>query len=83
MKCCLLLFYKRLTANVQRYDVMLKSIWIIIGLSYIAAQIANLVECRPFHLYWQVLPSPGGCEEAPLQLFVVGESPTYGIKLEI
>lgn len=72
MKCCLLLFYKRLTVNVERYTLVLKIIWIIMGVSYVAVQISTFSECKPFHLYWQVVPSPGGCEKAQIQLFLLG-----------
>lgn len=72
MKFCLLLFYKRLTANVHQYQIIHQIIFAMMGLSYIVVQISNFIECRPFHLYWQVVPPAGGCEKAQLQLFVVG-----------
>lgn len=80
MKCCLLLFYKRLTVNVERYTLVHKISWVIMGLSYVVVQISTFVECEPFHLYWQVLPAPGGCEKAQIQLFLLGEPcPSLGL----
>ncbi|RFU80093.1 pth11-like integral membrane [Trichoderma arundinaceum] len=32
----------------------------------------NSYECNPFYLYWQVLPDPGPCAQAQLQLIVLG-----------
>ncbi|KAJ4861969.1 hypothetical protein T069G_02923 [Trichoderma breve] len=34
--------------------------------------IHDLPECKPFHLYWQVLPDPGSCAQAQMQLIVLG-----------
>ena len=73
MKCSLLIFYKRLTTNVSRYETLLQAIWIILGLSYVVVQIVTFGECRPFHLYWQVVPPAGGCEKTQIQLFVFGK----------
>lgn len=40
--------------------------------TYVACQVTTFTECRPFRLYWQLLPDPGPCAEAQLQLLVVG-----------
>lgn len=40
--------------------------------TYAAAQIVGFTECDPFHLYWQVVPAPGSCVQAQVQLVVLG-----------
>lgn len=39
--------------------------------TYAAIQISTFTECKPIELYWQVVPDPGVCVRAEVQLFVV------------
>lgn len=44
-----------------------------LALSYIAVVLSEAVECRPFHHYWQVTPTPKlSCRVAPGNLFTMG-----------
>ncbi|KAA8644967.1 hypothetical protein EYZ11_004499 [Aspergillus tanneri] len=40
--------------------------------TYVTVQVVTFTECDPFNHYWQVLPDPGTCSRAQLQLIVVG-----------
>ncbi|KAK3353161.1 hypothetical protein B0T25DRAFT_568383 [Lasiosphaeria hispida] len=40
--------------------------------TYLATIIATLLECKPLRLYWQVIPDPGTCVRALIQLWCVG-----------
>ncbi|EQL01522.1 hypothetical protein OCS_02770 [Ophiocordyceps sinensis CO18] len=45
--------------------------WTLV-ITFIAATISNLAECRPFHLHWQGLPDPGGqCRQGYVQLITM------------
>ena len=35
------------------------SYYAVFAATYLAGQLAVLLECRPFHLYWQLYPDPG------------------------
>lgn len=44
-----------------------------LGLSYIAVVVTEAAECRPFHQYWQVTPTPTlACRVAPGNLTAMG-----------
>lgn len=44
-----------------------------LALSYIAVVLSEAAECRPFHHYWQVTPTPElSCRVAPGNLFTMG-----------
>ncbi|KAL6881195.1 GPCR protein, PTH11-type [Trichoderma novae-zelandiae] len=54
----------------QRYTLL--AIRCALGLTFIAVVISDLVECHPFHHYWQVLPDPGGqCRQGFVQLITL------------
>ncbi|KAF2219491.1 hypothetical protein BDZ85DRAFT_205708 [Elsinoe ampelina] len=40
--------------------------------TWAAAQVVGFTECDPFPLYWQVVPAPGSCVQAQVQLIVLG-----------
>ena len=43
-----------------------------LGTTFAAVLISNLVECRPFHHYYQVLPDPGGqCRQGFVQMLTM------------
>lgn len=35
------------------------SFLIVFFATYVATQVTTFSECKPFHLYWQVVPDPG------------------------
>lgn len=43
--------------------------------SYVAVQVVTFTECNPFDHYWIVLPDPGTCTEAQVQLITLGKLP--------
>lgn len=51
--------YKRVLRSVHWANVAMRFYWAILAATYVAVQIATVVECRPIYLYWQVLPDPG------------------------
>ncbi|KAL8942568.1 MAG: hypothetical protein Q9211_001334 [Gyalolechia sp. 1 TL-2023] len=70
-------FLKRLTSQVWRrkYELCLRFIRWFLAVTFIAVVIATLVECQPFHHYWQVVPDPGAkCRQGYTQLITMGAS---------
>ena len=68
-------FLKRLTTLVWRrsYDRILNGIRWTLAITFIGIVIATLVECQPFHEYWQVLPTPPAkCRQGVAQLITMG-----------
>ncbi|EXJ64164.1 hypothetical protein A1O7_00500 [Cladophialophora yegresii CBS 114405] len=73
--CLLLLFYSRIFEIRARWTTKLIRItWIAIPVTYIIVILSTFLECYPFHLYWQVDPSPGRCVKAYVQLLLQGIS---------
>ncbi|KAF2820544.1 hypothetical protein CC86DRAFT_304707 [Ophiobolus disseminans] len=54
----------------RRY--ILWSYSVVFFATWTAAQIVGFTECDPFNLYWQVIPAPGKCVQAQVQLVVLG-----------
>ena len=74
-KLAVLELLKRLVGAYWRksYQVGLLVIRYFLLVTYTAVVIATLVECRPFHHYWQVIPDPGPrCREGLVQLITMG-----------
>ncbi|KAF4814866.1 hypothetical protein CGCTS75_v013192 [Colletotrichum tropicale] len=71
-KLVLLDVYRRLILNLRYEKITIWSFCLIFFGTYVACQVTTFSECNPFHLYWQVLPDPGSCSKAQLQLVVVG-----------
>ncbi|KAF5011361.1 hypothetical protein FDECE_2536 [Fusarium decemcellulare] len=74
LKYAILEFLHRLTrATWERaWQTSLYAIRIILAVTFIAVVISDLVECRPFGHYWQVLPDPGGqCRQGYVQLITM------------
>ncbi|RAO72291.1 uncharacterized protein BHQ10_008303 [Talaromyces amestolkiae] len=71
-KLVLLDTYRRLISNLPWERVTLITYLAIFGATYLTVQIVTFIECKPFYLYWQVVPDPGTCVEAQLQLIVLG-----------
>ena len=68
----LLVFYQHLVRDMPWGKPMMRVFGIVFAATWTASIISTFVECRPIHLYWQVLPDPGNCSQAIIQLFVVG-----------
>ncbi|EHA52478.1 hypothetical protein MCOR27_002954 [Pyricularia oryzae] len=71
-KLVLLDVYRRLYQNLRFEKIVVTSILVIFFGTYAACQISTFVECTPIELYWQLVPDPGSCVKAQLQLIVVG-----------
>lgn len=68
----LLDLYRRLHQGLPWEKTILWSFSLVFLGTYVACQVTTFTECRPVRLYWQLLPDPGPCAEAQLQLLVVG-----------
>jgi hypothetical protein len=77
-KLVLLDFSRHIIQKLRWEKLALWGIGIILFGSYVAAQITTFSECDPFHLYWQVIPNPGTCSQAQVQLFVLGTYMSLG-----
>ncbi|TLD31596.1 hypothetical protein PspLS_02541 [Pyricularia sp. CBS 133598] len=71
-KLVLLDVYRRLYQNLRFEKIIVTSMLVIFFGTYAACQITTFVECNPIQLYWQVVPDPGSCVKAQVQLLVVG-----------
>ena len=47
---------------------MIKLTWTTVAATFMAIVLATLLECRPFHLYWQITPNPGLCVKSYIQI---------------
>ncbi|KAI6889854.1 hypothetical protein KC334_g14958 [Hortaea werneckii] len=45
---------------------------VIFAITYVGVQLSNITECQPVSLYWQIVPDPGPCSQAHVQLLVLG-----------
>jgi hypothetical protein len=68
----LLDLYRRLHQGLPWEKTILWTFSVVFLGTYVACQVTTFAECRPVRLYWQLLPNPGPCAEAQLQLLVVG-----------
>jgi hypothetical protein len=87
-KCVLLAFYKKLVQVMPWGNLTLICYMATFVITFCLSIIFTFVECRPFSLYWIVIPNPGEapflitepylliwkgkCTDAIVQLFVVG-----------
>ncbi|KAK3398700.1 hypothetical protein B0T20DRAFT_215800 [Sordaria brevicollis] len=73
LKYAILEFFKRLNVSWERsYEITLVFIRVTLVTTFVAVIISDVVECRPFHLYWQVFPDPGGqCRQGYAQLITM------------
>ncbi|KAH6659802.1 hypothetical protein BKA67DRAFT_653015 [Truncatella angustata] len=74
LKSAVLEFFKRLTSTSwkQSYDFMLLIIRCTLAITFLGVVVSDLVECRPFQNYYQVLPDPGGqCRQGFVQLLTM------------
>lgn len=59
MKFVLLSFYQQMVRDIAWGRVSVRIFTFVFVATGIAGIISTFVECRPVHLYWQVVPSPG------------------------
>ncbi|KAJ5351114.1 hypothetical protein N7452_000088 [Penicillium brevicompactum] len=71
-KLVLLDTYRRLLTNLRWEKPTIFSYVGVFAATYVAVQTVTFTECDPFNHYWLVLPDPGICCQAQLQLIVVG-----------
>lgn len=64
----LLLFYWHVMFTIRWVIRLIKICWVVTVVTFMAVVLATFLECRPFHLYWQVSPDPGSCVRAYIQL---------------
>ncbi|KAH7142934.1 hypothetical protein B0J13DRAFT_444982 [Dactylonectria estremocensis] len=70
-KFVLLDVYRRLLLGL-RYERHIMILFLtVLSVTWVAVIVIIFSECHPFHLYWQVVPDPGSCAKAQLELFVV------------
>ncbi|KAF4550853.1 Hypothetical protein D9617_15g042040 [Elsinoe fawcettii] len=70
MNLLLLLLYRRFVAHLPWMKHAIRGTWIFIVVSWMAVVATTFLECRPFHLYWQISPAPGNCVKAYSQTMV-------------
>ena len=58
-KLVLLDVYRRLLLNLRYEKIIMISFLVVFFVTYVAVQVTTFSECKPFHLYWQVVPDPG------------------------
>lgn len=74
LKSAILEFFRRLTSTSWKrsYDFTLHFIRGTLVVTFIGVVLSDLVECRPFQNYYQVLPDPGGqCRQGFVQLLTM------------
>ncbi|KAG4438043.1 hypothetical protein IFR05_006457 [Cadophora sp. M221] len=71
-KTVLLMFYRHLVRDMPWGKPTMMAFGAVFAVTFSASIISTFVECRPFHLYWQVVPDPGNCSQAIVQLYIVG-----------
>ncbi|KLU80904.1 hypothetical protein MAPG_00001, partial [Magnaporthiopsis poae ATCC 64411] len=70
-KLVLLDVYRRLIKNLWYERMCIWTYLAVFFATYVAVQVSTFSECNPIELYWQVMPDPGECARAQVQLFVV------------
>lgn len=69
-KSVVLLLYRRMLEGLPQPRRIMNFYWGFLAITYVVVQAVTFVECHPFYLYWQVMPSPGKCQQALIQLIV-------------
>ncbi|KAH6672397.1 hypothetical protein B0J14DRAFT_655281 [Halenospora varia] len=71
-KSVVLALYQRILSDVYHTKIIIKAYWAILAVTYVVIQVAVFTDCRPIHLYWQVVPDPGTCSQALGELVILG-----------
>lgn len=58
-KLVLLDLYRRLLLDLSYEKYIIRGYMLVFFATYVAVQVITFTECRPFRLYWQVVPDPG------------------------
>jgi hypothetical protein len=58
-KSIVLLLYRRILFGLPWTDLVMNVYWGILAATYVVIQVVTFTDCRPLHLYWQVVPDPG------------------------
>ncbi|KAL4905296.1 hypothetical protein BDW74DRAFT_178293 [Aspergillus multicolor] len=67
-KSNVLLLCERVLTGLPEPEMIVKVYWFVLLGSLAAVMGTTFGECRPAHLYWQVVPDPGNCVKANTQL---------------
>ncbi|EED17950.1 conserved hypothetical protein [Talaromyces stipitatus ATCC 10500] len=70
-KAVVLLLCERILAGLPWPERIVKFYWAVLFGSLVAVQVTTFAECKPFRLYWQVMPDPGTCIKANVQLITL------------
>ncbi|KAH8689480.1 hypothetical protein BGW36DRAFT_308633 [Talaromyces proteolyticus] len=71
-KLVLLDTYRRLIRHMSWEKITLWAYGVVFAATYVVVQTVTFTECHPFDRYWIVLPDPGPCCRAQVQLIVLG-----------
>ncbi|KAI3287979.1 hypothetical protein DTO002I6_7592 [Penicillium roqueforti] len=82
-KLVLLDTYRRLLRQLRWEKVTMISYIGIFAATYVTVQTVTFTECDPFSHYWIVLPDPGKCCQAQLQLIVLVSSGVLNVITDI
>ena len=58
-KAVVLLLYHQFLSGLDWPRRIINIYWVVMVVTYVVAQVTTFVECKPLHLYWQVMPDPG------------------------
>ncbi|KPM35934.1 hypothetical protein AK830_g10642 [Neonectria ditissima] len=70
-KFVLLDVYRRLLLGTWYEKHIMIVFFTVLSSTWVVVTVVVFTECRPFRLYWQVVPDPGSCVEAQVELFVM------------
>jgi hypothetical protein len=76
-KLVLLSFIRHLIYHLRWERITIRSFLAVFAVSYVVVQVVTFSECRPLDLYWRVLPDPGSCSQAQVQLITLGRTPRF------
>jgi hypothetical protein len=76
----LLDFYRHLIHLLPWERITMMAFLAVFAVSYVVVQVVTFTECRPLHLYWQVVPNPGNCSQAQVQLITLGKTSSLDIR---
>jgi hypothetical protein len=66
-KLVLLDLYRRLILDLPYEKWLIRCYLFVLFVTYTIVQVFTFSECKPFHLYWQVVPAPGTAETCLLR----------------
>ncbi|KAL4818319.1 hypothetical protein BDW67DRAFT_15393 [Aspergillus spinulosporus] len=70
-KSNVLLLCERVLSGLPEPEMIVKVYWVVLLGSLAAVMGTTFGECRPARLYWQVVPDPGDCVKANIQLITL------------